>query len=673
MPYRCGLPIPADRYGVTTIFRQLLIWLALCVLPVSANANSPSCRSACYVSIGEWVSMALVARDLPLASVSDGSVLFKPSQQQHPAIGYTQQALWLRLDAQRVEPGTYLVIENANLNSVTLYQHDQRNGWQSLTQGTHHPFKDRPIKARALVFPVLATVSPEFPVYVKVVSATSLTLPVYIATYDRMLETFALRDTLSGIFIGILLAFACYHLVIYFVVQHVSYLYFSLSVVLYVIFLASIEGFVQQWVFYEFASENVNRCLLTSYAVSSFFFNSFLKAVVKTRQFLPMLHRLLGVLQVGLLLMVPAIFWVDYAIMGPFSVYYSAVVTLVGAIATLAIAWQGYRPARWFVVMWALFVLAATFRSLRLLGYSPVVATGDWWLQMGSVVGFLFLALALAQRIRMIKDAEHKALQYAMDVEQSAKYDLEKKVEQRTKALKIEKSHLEYLNDARTKFFTHANHEIRTPVTAILQYVSFLQRGVGCRKPDQKEAAYLDVVYQHAQRIHALTNQWLDLEKVQALEAQAALSDISITDCIASSINKLAALFRPGVVLDYSVQAGCEVVRANRDFLESILENLLSNAAKYTQNGDVSIQVEHAVKSGLVKIWVIDSGPGVAVCDQLRIFQPFEQGVNGEKYEGTGLGLSLCKAYVTRMGGEIGVKNTPAGGAAFWFTLTMCE
>ncbi len=645
-----------------------------CLLLSSQVAAKDTCGADCFISVGGRTSYTLqFDSGTTLSSVLANPAVFVKNHKRHPAFGYSNKALWLRLAPAGDEAGKVLLIENANLNHVTLYQHVEGGGWQSITMGTHHPHVDRPWRARALVFPFVAALTPGTPIFIKVESETSLFLPMYLASHEQMQWDFTTRDTLAGIFVGILLALAFYHAIIYFVVFDRSYLWFSLSTVFYVGYLACTEGFAQQWFLSTSDSGVVTRLLLASSFLSSFFFNAFLVSIMETRRYVPALHRWLSAVQWGFLLMLPAGLVISYQIMGPFSVMYATLATLIGIVVTLRLAWDGHLLARWFAVMWAAFTIASILRVLRLLGIGPAVLTGEWILQFVSASGFLFLALALAHRIRIMREAEHLALRRAMQIEQSANQQLEQKVAQRTRELRNEKHYLEYLAEVRNRFFAHANHEIRTPVTAILQYAGFLQRGVGCRPPEAAESGYLEVIHQHAERIHLLANQWLDQEKLEALESRGALASVALSPVIDNVILRMRAFFEPGVVLSVYVDPSVEKVMANVDYLDCILENLLSNAAKHTKNGAVEVRCDRntpAHSEHQVRIQVADTGNGVPEEERHRIFQPFLQ-ATGETRAGAGLGLATCKLYVTRMGGDIGVENTEAGGATFWFTLAV--
>lgn len=663
-------------FGVTP-----LLWLLvmLCSLfqsdPLSAQTIE-RCQANCIISLQGRIALGV---SYPETAGLDDVVAFPEkfnfTDQAHPALGYVNHPLWIRLSPAGDEAGKYLVVDNANLDHVTVFQNVVSGGWQSLTLGTHHAYHARPIRARSLVFPLSEHLAAGAPIYIKVKTQTSLSLPLYLASIDRLQEHMALRDTRAALFIGILLALSLYHVIIFLVVYDRTYLWFSFSSFFYVGYLLCIEGFTQQWLLQDSTSGVLGRLMLGCFFIASFFFYSFLLAILSGGRQVPQLQRLLKKMQWGFLVLLLPTFFISYTMLGPLSVVYSALATLVGIVVTLRLAWAGHFLARWFMAMWALFAFASLVRVLRLIGIGPAELAGEWVVQLISAIGFLFLAIALALRIRAMREAEHNALRRAMQVEQSANQLLEHKVAQRTRELRVEKHYLEYLADARNRFFAHANHEIRTPITAILQYVGFLQRGVGCRKPDAQEATYLDVVYQHAQRIHQLANQWLGQERLETLESLGSLENVALAPTIDAVLRRLAVIFEPGVKTSFDVMPGCEYAKGNHDYVECVLENLLSNAAKHTTEGSVLVRVEpgdHRHGKNDIRLCVIDTGSGVREEDRHRIFEPFQQG-EGEKQEGAGLGLATCRVYVSRMGGEIGVTEAPGGGALFWFTLRAVE
>ncbi|MFY9838717.1 MAG: ATP-binding protein, partial [Xanthobacteraceae bacterium] len=167
-------------------------------------------------------------------------------------------------------------------------------------------------------------------------------------------------------------------------------------------------------------------------------------------------------------------------------------------------------------------------------------------------------------------------------------------------------------------------------------------------------------------------NDVLDLSKIEAGQLVLELSDYSVVDIaqtVRSTLEPLAADKRLAFTLDLRR----ELPRGHGDGrrLTQVLINLVGNAIKFTDSGEVSIKVEAA--DGSFNISVCDTGPGISAADQDKLFQQFQQADNAitRKKGGTGLGLAISKRIVEMHGGKIWVESQPGQGSTFTFTLPV--
>ena len=219
----------------------------------------------------------------------------------------------------------------------------------------------------------------------------------------------------------------------------------------------------------------------------------------------------------------------------------------------------------------------------------------------------------------------------------------------------------------RRDFIGNASHELRTPVTAIRGAAETLLEG-GFELPAQARS-FVEMVARHADRLMRLTDDLLDLSRLETGAWKPALGAVQLEPLCASVLE----LFREraaakDIALDADVP---ERLRANADrrALEQILVNLLDNAVKFTpQGGRVTL-----LGDGLgptVMLSVVDTGPGVEPQHQPRIFERFYRADAGRSREsgGTGLGLAIVKHLAQGMGGEVGLESSPTG-SRFWLKL----
>jgi signal transduction histidine kinase len=223
----------------------------------------------------------------------------------------------------------------------------------------------------------------------------------------------------------------------------------------------------------------------------------------------------------------------------------------------------------------------------------------------------------------------------------------------------------------KSEFLAKMSHELRTPLTAILGFTDLLldqDRGYGAAK----QHAFLSQVRSAGGHLLDLINDLLDLAKVEAGKMEIEHKRLGLSEVLEESaavIGGMADLKQIGLTV--VVPHDDVIVVGDKKRLKQVVINLLSNAVKFTPSkGKVILGLEAADE--LARVWVEDSGSGIAVADQERIFQEFQQ-VKGtaSEFAGTGLGLALCRFFVELHAGTIGVRSELGMGSTFAFTLPL--
>lgn len=232
----------------------------------------------------------------------------------------------------------------------------------------------------------------------------------------------------------------------------------------------------------------------------------------------------------------------------------------------------------------------------------------------------------------------------------------------------IEITHLERLERIRRDFFANISHELRTPLAAILAHAETLRQGA----LDDRENSlrFLDAIYKHAQRMHALVRDITDLSEIESGVVTLKPEDIDLR----SVVEDVMALLLPaaeerGVSLSHEVSEEI-LVRADVSRLEQILTNLVDNAVKFNRPGGQVIISAHR-EGAWVILSVKDTGVGIAPADQPRIFERFYRADKSRSRQtgGSGLGLAIVKHLVQAHGGQVKVSSKPGVGSEFTITL----
>lgn len=221
------------------------------------------------------------------------------------------------------------------------------------------------------------------------------------------------------------------------------------------------------------------------------------------------------------------------------------------------------------------------------------------------------------------------------------------------------------------QFLANMSHEMRTPMTGILGMIEFLLK----TKLDAKQLDYVNTIQNSSKNLLNLINDILDLSKIEEGKMQLKPVVFNIHDVI----KKIKGLF-DGLARQKTIQFIAtysndlpDYIKADQNRVTQIISNLVSNAVKFTESGNITLnymlsprKVEGKI---VVKIEVIDSGIGISLENQKKLFTKFTQLDSSltRSYEGTGLGLAICKELSQLMGGDINVISEPGKGSNFWF------
>ncbi len=516
--------------------------------------------------------------------------------------------------------------------------------------GVQFPYIERPIKERYPMVPIDIPAGESRTILLR--SKNAAGYPIESATLWDRAAYFEQPDrelAINSFYFGIGLIFIIYHLVIYGFSRDRDYLLYVglVSVTLIQYFINRGFGYSLLWPTMSSWNITLNgACPSLLYLLSGWFSWSFLdlkiKSPVFSRFIVTMLYGIAATILVTLFLK-PGLKTIPVFI----SLLLATVMFFSLWLASLYMWWKGDQNARNYNFAWSFYLFSWSTVVLYHMDIVPHFQGIEYSIVLGHITLMLLLSFALASKINQL-------------------------AEQRSLALME--------NKAKSEFLAKMSHEIRNPMNGVLGMTELLLH----TDLNAEQLRYSKLIKKSSNLLLNVINEILDYSKIEAgkLELEQAVMDLE------EVVSDVIALFRVqnksrGVQLIADITPGTPTQLIGDPMrLRQILVNLLSNAFKFTEVGEIRLNVKRVRKNlketeerPVIYFSVTDTGIGIPTETQAKLFSAFKQADSSttRQYGGTGLGLTICRQLIELMDGEIGVKSNPGKGATFWFSVPLSE
>ena len=682
----------------------LLRFLRYCFLSALAWLLSGAAAHAAVVEVSGidgalnltpyWEALQEVPRDWTVGDVLQNSARFAPPVGQRGRLqadslnfGIRPSAVWLRVtlrnsSAEAVE--RRLEIAFPQLDSLELYVPDEQ-GFRKMTAGDAQPFSQRPLPHRYFVFPLRLAAYSEMTCYLRVASDSSLDIPAKLWE-PQAFDSESLHQYMGqALYFGMWLALGLYNLLLFASLRDRTYFYYAIFSATTALSLLSYSGIGFQFLWPE-SPRWANISSMIGFAANGLALLLFQRHLMATRKTVPLLDRAMRVFMAADVLQMIGFVWLPFGAMVQAGIAIDVLNMLFSAAVAVVCLRRGQRSARVFLLAFGVLMLTALLTALRSFGLAPTNFFTTNGLQIGSALEMLLFSLALADRFHLIRTDKDAAQQELVESLKRSERMLEQRVQERTaelsrtnaelreheRALQVAKEVAEEASRMKSAFLANMSHEIRTPMNAVIgmAYLALRTELTG------KQRDYVEKIHRAAISLLGVINDILDFSKIEAGKLDIERTDFSLNEVL-GNVSAVTSQKAHEKGLHYLFDVADDVpVHLVGDPLRlgQVLINLMSNAIKFTPQGEVRLhcrvlRISH--KEVELRFEVRDTGIGMTPEQQSRLFDAFTQADDSttRKYGGTGLGLAISKRLVEMMGGVLTLHSTVGVGSTFSFAL----
>ncbi len=569
-----------------------------------------------------------------------------------PVVGFSYSAYWASVTVDNnlaADSNWFARMEFSSIDQFDFFYQDSSGDWQQKKSGDTLPFDSRDVNHHTLMFSFPLLASTQQTLYFRFQTNGSVQMPLRLLSESTFQDSRQTEMLIYGLYFGMMIVIGVYSALMFVATRDKAYLSFMGFILFGAMYSFSFQGLAFQYLWpLNPGWANLFFVGLAG-ATGLQFARDFLNVATLDHRLDKAMFWLIGlaILYSVLSLIVP------YGILSrAMSTFVMAMLGLMSIAAYLSVK-NGSTTANYFLVAWIALMFAITAELLQRLGVSVPPELSYHGIQIGSVLAALVLSLGLGDRIRLM------LIEY-----NSVQEDMLKANQQKIDAL-------HKADNVKEEFIANVSHELRTPLTGIigLSEIMLEKRGDALSENDRETLTMIKV---SGQRLSNLVNDIIDFTAIKngRLEMQTKTVDLKqickmvVKMCVTLIGNKK-------VQLKENYPHGPVNVNGDEDRLQQVLFNLVSNAIKFTSQGSVTLKIE--ILDVDARVSVQDTGIGISLENQKKIFNRFYQVDSAESRQegGTGLGLAISQRLVELHGTEIILRSKPGEGSLFFFDLPV--
>ncbi len=618
-----------------------------------------------------------------------------------PNLGISKSSFWIKVPINNNTSNNNLILELSLpiTDYIEFYYPSIDNQYHIIKTGDEFPFNKRKYKDPNYLFDINIEKGETKVFYLKVRSNEAIQLPIKIGTKSNIYSEIKNRDLLSGIYFGIMLVMILYNLFLYFSIRDKSYLFYVIYIICILLTQTSLQGYTFQYLW-------PNNPFLSKYSLILFPSLSaitgmwFMNVYLRTKEYSKRLFL------TSIFLIIPFLFAYTIAFSGEIGASQgiiqlgSGIVSIYLLITPIIIYRKGFKPAKYFIAAWSIFLLGVIAFILKDADVLPFNNYTRYTMQIGSGIETILLSFALAARINVYKRERLEAVQEKEKLLKEQNIVLEKKVDERTKELnqtlkKLKDTQVQLVDAEKMSSLGQLTagiaHEINNPINFVssnivplrqdlddiksilskyeeidniniedkLKEIESLKKELDYEYLKTELSSIINGIEDGARRTTEIVIGLRNFSSLDESELKKVDINVGINSTIVLIKNKLNGI---NISTNLSDKAECE---CNPGKINQIIMNIIDNSIYAIKkiHSDYSkgkIEIETEDSNSFIFITISDNGIGIPDNIKSKIFDPFF--TTKDVGEGTGLGLAIVKGILENHNGSIEIESTPNTG-----------
>ncbi|MDH5511275.1 MAG: response regulator [Nitrospinota bacterium] len=583
-----------------------------------------------------------------------------------------ESAIWYRLIIQNTTGSEQrLVLQNevSWLDVVELYEQGPDNGYHVRRAGDSIPFRERGFAHPTAVFHITLAPGETQTLHFKVMAVDGFLSPFTMWEDSEFEEHDRSRTLYFGTILGIIMVMFLFNVILMFFLRDKSYLQYNIYLFILGAWFLTYNGFSFQYIWPD-SPWLQNRMMVSLDYAMQLCAVLFARAFLDTRHTLPALDKVFrGAIWFYAVLIIadtitPFHYFTGFICLIALQLY-GPLLTISGLVALRA----GIRSARFFLMAWISTTIGISVTALIVVGSLPY----SFWMfragEIGVIIDIVLLALALADRINIMREEKEEAQQTSRRLLERSREELAIQVKERTAELKEARDRAQGATKLKDRFVNLVSHDLRSPLGSMRGLVGAINLDDDSPAAEDKNRDYLNRVAHSLDGLLKMTEQLLNLSRIKT----GKITPIKRMFNARQRVGALLELMEP-----MATQKGIELVNnlpedmallADLDLYQEVIRNLVSNSIKFCRPGDVV--TVHPFPGMPNALAVRDTGPGIAENQINNLFSHAnpESRVGSAGEKGTGLGLSFSKEIMLAHRGDLLVRPVEGGGVEFYATL----